>query len=431
MASPSIHSSISKQNGQVFLITVVLLAVGVAGLVYYMSNPSAEALKQSGQTALAFAQAKEALIGYAASDSSKPGSLPCPDTNDDGNGESASPNCPSYIGRLPWKTLSLPNPLEGNGERLWYALSPNYRDLAPPTGPILNPETAGQLTVNGASGVIAVLIAPGSVVASQVRDGTNALVASNYLEGGNENGGTTYTFISGTTNTRNDKLLAITRDQLMPPVELRVARELRNNLRTYYSTYGYYPLATTLTGTGECIEGQFQGRLATSSCLLPSSASSGQVTIQPVTVPTWFSANEWYKTLMYAAAPRCTPRVVTTTSTSWSWSVINLGGVCTYISFIGLFLCPTTTTSHSIDTASNNCNNTAAGSPAGSWLTVDSTSNVQSILMPSGYGIGSQVRSCTTLANCLEDAANSDGNYIFTRPQKSTTNNDNLVVVGP
>lgn len=425
-------AGIRRQRGQAFVAAVLLLAIGASAVVYYLTNPAATTLRQDEQTAAALAQAKTALIGHAASHATRPGALPCPDTNDDGNGESPSPNCPSYLGRLPWKSLGLPDIRDGDGERLWYALSPNYRNLNPPSGPILNPETAGQISVDAAGAVVAVVIAPGVVVAAQSREGAGALSAANFLEGGNENGGTSYTYTTGNSATSNDRLMAITRDQLMPPVEFRVAREVRTNLQQYYTTNGYYPFASGLSGT-TCSNNTFQGRLPVGGC----TPASG-VTLAGVTLPAWFTPNEWYRTVIYAAAPRCTPKIdsTTTTTTSWFLWLLNLGG-CIDLSFIlpppFNFLCPltTTTTTYAIDPAALNCNNTTAGSPAGSWLTVDSTSNIESILLPAGPGLGTQVRSCTNLANCLEDAANTDGNYIFTQPRRTPTNNDNLVVVRP
>lgn len=412
-----------SQRGQAFIIAVLVLAIGASALFYYLASPAAIALKQDEQTAAALAQAKQALIGYASSHSTRPGALPCPDNNDDGNGESASPNCPTYLGRLPWKSLGLPDIRDGDGERLWYALSPNFRNLNPPTGPILNSETAGQITANGTAGVVAVLIAPGATLSSQTRGTANANAAINYLESGNENGGATFSYTSGNSSTFNDQLLLLTKQQLMPPVELRVAREIRTNLQQYYATNSYYPYASTLTST-TCSNGLYQGRIPTSTPCTPASG----LTLPDVTLPPWFSPNEWFKVLIYAVAPRCTPKIDSTTTTSFFLWVVDLGGgLCSFLAFLGLYLCSTPVTTYSIDAAALNCNNTAAGP----LLTVDAATNVQSLLIAAGAGIPPQTRSCTTLANCLEDTQNSDGNNIFVTPQKSATNNDSLVIVSP
>src|SRR5450759_3419021 len=91
-----------KQRGAVLMIMLVIMVMGIAAVL--ISSLSTTALKNARQetTSNALAQAKDALIGRAISDSNMPGSLPCPDTNDDGSAELLSGNnCPSYIGRLP------------------------------------------------------------------------------------------------------------------------------------------------------------------------------------------------------------------------------------------------------------------------------------------------------------------------------------------
>jgi type II secretory pathway pseudopilin PulG len=416
----------SRQHGQAFVVAVLILAIGASAFFFYLANPATNTLKQNEQTTAAFAQAREALIGYASSHGTRPGALPCPDNNNDGNGESPSPNCPTYLGRLPWRSLGLPDIRDGNGERLWYALSPNFRNLNPPTGPQLNSDTVGQITADGAIRIVALLISPGAAVSGQIRDGANANLASNFLENGNENGSATNLYTSGNSSAFNDRLMPIMREQLMPPVELRVARELRVNLQQYYTTNGYYPFAA-MPNTTTCSNNLYAGILHTASC----TPASG-VSLPDITLPPWFSANEWHKVLIYAVAPRCTPKIdaTTTTTTSWYLWIVNIGG-CIDLSFLGMFgfLCPltTTTTTYAIDKSALGCNNTAAGP----LLSVEAANNIQALLLPAGASIAAQPRPCTTLANCLEDIENTNGDYIFVRPQRSSTNNDNLVVVSP
>jgi hypothetical protein len=75
------------------------------------------------------------------------------------------------VGRLPWKTLGLPDLRDAAGERLWYAISDSLRDQG-----VVNSNSAGQLAVyDGVSGaalassVVAVIIAPGTELAGQNR----------------------------------------------------------------------------------------------------------------------------------------------------------------------------------------------------------------------------------------------------------------------
>src|SRR5665811_1174045 len=141
-----------RQRGAALLIMLVILVVGIAAVL--VSSLSTTALNNARQntTSNALAQAKDALIGRAAADNNMPGSLPCPDTNNDGSAELLSGNnCPSYIGRLPWKTLGLPDLRDGSGERLWYALSPAFRDDT--SAQPLNSNTKGTLLVYNSDGI--------------------------------------------------------------------------------------------------------------------------------------------------------------------------------------------------------------------------------------------------------------------------------------
>ena len=91
------------------MIMLIILVMGALTLLVNSLNSSTVRIERDETTAEALAQAKAALIGRAISDSSSPGSLPCPDADGDGSADLFAGNqCPSYIGRLPWKTLGLP-----------------------------------------------------------------------------------------------------------------------------------------------------------------------------------------------------------------------------------------------------------------------------------------------------------------------------------
>ena len=108
--------------------------------------------------------AREALIGAAIegerSAAGRPGDLPCPDLNNDGGADPPCFNPVDRIGRLPWRTLGLPDLRDGNGERLWYAVSVNFKNLPRTTctnwfdAGCLNSESKGTLTVRSASGAL-------------------------------------------------------------------------------------------------------------------------------------------------------------------------------------------------------------------------------------------------------------------------------------
>ena len=146
----------SHERGAAVLMFMLIFFLLAGSWMLAQSNANSAHTQLDLNTATALAQAKEALIGRAASDDNRPGSLPCPDTNNDGVADSVGGNCPSYIGRFPWKTLKLPELLDGNGDRLWYVLSPGLRDN--PAAQPINPQKTLELTLDGTPNIAAVLL---------------------------------------------------------------------------------------------------------------------------------------------------------------------------------------------------------------------------------------------------------------------------------
>jgi len=299
-----------SQRGQAMLLVVVgLFGLVTAVLVYAMTDITSLALRHNQDTAAALAQAKQALIGRAAADDNRPGSLPCPDTDDDGSAELfVGIDCPSYIGRLPWRTLGLPALRDGAGERLWYALLPVFRDNA--SAGMLDVDTKGSLTVYRDSAAttvtneaVAVIFAPGLTVPGQIRDAANANNPANYLDttGGVNNAIAGGPFISTQGSaTFNDRLLVITTADLMPVVEMRVAREMLALLSAYRaaSTCACYPWAAN-TFDDDSVTGRTQGMVPI-EVALPEAWGSGTIP----SVPSWMiGGNEWGKKFYYAIAP--------------------------------------------------------------------------------------------------------------------------------
>lgn len=217
--------------------------------------------------AAVLAHAKEALLGYAAAypelinPTRGPGFLPCPDRNNDGlllteGSCSSKSGTAKMVGRLPWRYLGLPDLRDSSGDRLWYAVADNFsfhQGGGVYTVP-LNSQTLGDLMTDAQGDVAAVIIAPGEPVGSQARDAANTNDVRNYLEG--ENGETTTPndkiFASRASDDLNDRLVAITRAELMAVVEKRVAGTAREALRRYYQTSApipaarYFPYASLL-----------------------------------------------------------------------------------------------------------------------------------------------------------------------------------------
>ena len=292
-----------RQHGAALMVMLVILIVGAAAILVSTLTSSSLQIARDKTTADALAQAKDALIGRAVADLTSPGSLPCPDIDDSGIAQSTvtpTPgSCPSYIGRLPWKTLGLPDLRDGSGERLWYALSPNFRDYV--TLNPINSDTQGSLTISGSStanNVIAIVFSPGSTLSGQSRSTAQSaactttgstvaasLCATNYLEGSNANLSTaaspnTAYQTGAASSTFNDQLITITHDQLFASVETRIAREAKICLDNYAaSSNSRYPWAaddydTTYTGNFNTYFGRIPVIPITTTTTIDSTATT-------------------------------------------------------------------------------------------------------------------------------------------------------------
>jgi hypothetical protein len=313
-SSTALHS-MRRQRGAVLMVMLVILVIGAITIFVSALNSSALQNAHDKTTADALAQAREALVGRAVVDLTSPGSLPCPDNNDDGSAESPvgqpSGNCPSYIGRLPWKTLGLPDLRDGFGERLWYVLSPNFRDYVS-LNPI-NSNNVGSLTVSGstpASNVVAIVFAAGPVIGTQSRSHAKqvacstqggvsvfeSLCATNYLEGANPapNLQTTPNLNYQTANTSttfNDRLMIIRAADIIPAVEKRVASDLTVAFSNYVSAHGAYPYPANFNA---CTSASCPADSTTPVCI-------GKIPATDLAafLPTYFTPNNWFDVIYY------------------------------------------------------------------------------------------------------------------------------------
>lgn len=355
------------EHGQTLIVLVVLLAT-VGGIVFFTYfRPASATLQADRTTEAALAQAKDALIGYAATRPNLPGTLPCPDIDNDGleDWDVSLTNCAAYIGRLPWMTLELPDLRDGAGERLWYALSPSFRSHAV-VQPI-NSDTVGGLTITGtspAANVPAIILAPGPIVGAQSRGAGNVNDPIQYLEGENNNGDFVYASALASA-AFNDRLLPVTSDAIFGVVTMRVAKEVYNALEAYRAANGYYPDANNY-GTAApfaCASGVKDGRL-------PLAIASGcpGLTDWAGELAAWYAANNWNLVTHYGVDNACTLSV-TGISTA----------ACT-------------------------------------------------VVIVTGRAFTAQVHPCANAANCLEDAENANGDGVYVKPSRYPASNDRMAV---
>ena len=234
------------QRGQALLIMMLFVVMAGAALLLDGVNSAAQNRGDiDARTTRALADAKAALMAYAVTDANRPGELPCPDIDHDGDAglpEYAGSNCTSLRGWLPWRTLDMIDSDDGSGSRLWYAVSDAFH--AADAG-ALNPDTVGGVSVDaGAAGdVVAVIIAPGEALGAQGRPGTGHDAATHvgeYLEGVNADADLT-TYVSTAGGTFNDRVAYITATELLRATERRVLGEVAAALTAYRQANGAYP----------------------------------------------------------------------------------------------------------------------------------------------------------------------------------------------
>lgn len=164
-------------------IAIVLVIVGLllgGGLSVLGAQADQQRIKDTNQL---LNDAREALLGYAASHADPSGRpyLPCPDTNNDGNEDRvvATGACTARQGNFPWVTLGL-GEADSWGDRLRYDVTPAFSNSL--TGMTLGPPaTAGDITIRNAAGVQLAIAVPAVLISH----GKNGFGASNTAGGAN------------------------------------------------------------------------------------------------------------------------------------------------------------------------------------------------------------------------------------------------------
>lgn len=283
-SAASYAPSHSQQTGSALLIVLALLVTGVLGYSLRALNHSNVRLERDKVTRQALTEAKQALIGFAATASQGPGHFVCPD--DDNDGDSSGITCSASVGRLPWKTLDLTDLRDGSGERLWYAVSPNFINKV---GNPVHTDTKGQIIVNGlaANEVIAVVFAPGPAINGQTRGGSDELHIQNYLEEANANSTPNEFESRVSTATFNDELLVIRAEDIFDVVEQAVRRRMGKDIGNLLIKYrerwqsalggnGFFPRPSSFADPTQ-LSDLFCGDPTATEGLLPASKASSCV----------------------------------------------------------------------------------------------------------------------------------------------------------
>jgi hypothetical protein len=422
----------SSQSGwMVLLIVLSLLGVAVVLIISASRGKSAKLIR-SEASILALAKAKEALLGYAISrddfaSGARPGEFPCPTLVAPGTssyGDAAGGCVTRRVGRLPWKTLGIPELFDESGEPLWYALSTKFNASAT----YVNSSSRGDLTIYTADGVtlqqteaVAIIFSAGSPVGSQNRSPTETaacvaassamiarnMCADNYLDatGGRNNASNAGPYIVAVSGSNfNDKLALILASDFIPRIEDRVAQALTKTVNAYYAKNSYYPFAAfysdaidpSPSNQANCAANTFSGRFPQSISypgLQPIPPRLPCVDLQEWQnvsasdrLPEWFFANQWYLSIYYAVGK----------------AFVN-GGSKACISL-------------------------------GDCLSVDGDNSVQALLMLPGTPLPGQIRISSSLNDYFEVAENLEGwptsvNYRYTATSVMLPSRDRLIPI--
>lgn len=280
-----------SQQGAALLIFMLLLIMASSYTLVSKLNSARKPYVRDIQTSQVLAEAKNALIAYAvnfpersgtADTTAGPGYLSCPDTDNDGSPNSSCG--PNAEGRFPGEFLNVSDYEDSSGNRLWYAVSDNFRNNAVKFQP-MNSDTPGQLSIDvDADGdidaaditdVVAVIIAPGEPVTGQDSRPSNTI--GDYLEGENANGDSIFTLNSG----GNDRLVYITRQELMSAVEKRILADVEDSINTYQANASHNafpwlsPFADPSASVFRGVAGTYQGALPYHWAADPDSIAQG------------------------------------------------------------------------------------------------------------------------------------------------------------
>ena len=247
------------------LLASLLLVVVTSATWFLAEAASRRGFANDDETLQALQQAKQGLIHYAITDSNRPGELPCPDVDRDGKlklnvdffGGRNVP-CATLRGWLPHATLGLPDLRDSTGQRLWYALTDDYHAGH---AAVLNSDTPGGLKVGAADDIVAVVIAASAPVDSRQAEARARSTLSStegsydarvdmpaYLEGANADADTTRYAVD---HASNDRLVTLTRRELMAMAEQRVLAEYVDLLSLHRAESGSFPWLSVLADPGE------------------------------------------------------------------------------------------------------------------------------------------------------------------------------------
>jgi hypothetical protein len=259
----------ARQRGAALIAMLAVIVLGSSWwLVSALSTPTNRTALDAEHNARVLSQAKSALLGYVAhralmAAENHPGRLPCPEApgfqnNHDGtnyivddDGVAAGSCTLPAVGRLPWRTLGLDKLTDTAGEPLWYVVSPGWAFPFPGADPVINSNSAGQLTLD-AQAAVALIIAPGKAFNVAAAGGCTARAQQrarqpnvawdlrDFLECDNATSPVDAAFVStGPRDSFNDQVVGVTTKEIWlhveGPVAARIQRDVAPKLEAVYN----------------------------------------------------------------------------------------------------------------------------------------------------------------------------------------------------
>lgn len=131
MHRPSLPVNASLRGFTLTELAIVLVIVSLLAGGLMMSIGSQLEQKSRSETQQLLQEARDALLGFAASHSAADGRpyLPCPDTDGDGVEDRSGANCANTNGNLPWSTLGVAS-LDGWNNRFRYQVQQSFASSA-------------------------------------------------------------------------------------------------------------------------------------------------------------------------------------------------------------------------------------------------------------------------------------------------------------
>ena len=303
-----------RQRG--FVLLLGLLLVMVLATAVFLSARRDAALREAERAVTAQRAAdtaREVLVAYALAlgTNNHPGALPCPDM--DGDGALNNTDCQGgdvYLGRVPFATIGVDVGSLHGVEEIWYAVDDSFVDFNPPGGTVNTGTTPSLEIGNRAKRYAGVVIIAGDPVASQRGQRAGSNDPADFLEGANTDGDLLQ-FAGCDSATCNDRVVGITRRDLLDPVRKRVLGEVRDALDTFFADHGHYPWPAALGDeTGACDTGTGGGPPPASGTLPVAAGDCGADYLQDSDFDAgadWVADNDWPQYVYYAVGDDCDP----------------------------------------------------------------------------------------------------------------------------